>query len=200
MGVDKTLPPAERLLQAADLFYAEGIHSVGVNRIIEAAGVAQMGLWRAFGSKDGLVEAWLQRRDEALLAEMVAVAEDAGQPPRDRILALFDVAIGRCRLPEFRGCLLIKAAAEAHSPEEPAARLAAAHKQAVRHLMIGLAEAAGVPAPERLATQLSIVMEGGFISAATQGDPEFAVEAKVAAEVLLDAALGRSRRRKSPGG
>ena len=59
-------PRRKRLLDAAtDLFYSEGIHSVGVDRIIEAAGVTRATMYKQFDGKEGLVLAYLQGEDAA---------------------------------------------------------------------------------------------------------------------------------------
>ena len=87
----------DRLLAAAnELFYEEGVHTVGIERVIERAGVAKASLYSAFGSKEELVRAYLQERADARkrrIAERVARHDD----PRDRILAVFDVLVERAR-------------------------------------------------------------------------------------------------------
>src|SRR4051794_20178037 len=94
----------ERLLAAADeLFYAEGIQSVGIDRIIEKAGVAKASLYSTFGSKEELVRAYLQLRHAARMARIdrsLARTDD----PRERLLAIFDALGEACATPGFRGC------------------------------------------------------------------------------------------------
>src|SRR5258708_8476172 len=79
----------DRLLAAADeLFYAEGVHVVGVDRIVERAGVTKASLYNTFGSKDELVRAYLEnhfRRRQARVAHLLA----ANTTPRERVLAMF---------------------------------------------------------------------------------------------------------------
>lgn len=196
MPVPDAKPPAERLLDAADLFYRDGVAAVGVSRLIEEAGVAQMGLWRAFGSKDGLVEAWLRRLDERLLAEMVAIADDPGPRPAERIMALFDVVAERCLSAGFQGCPLNKATAEL-GPATAAGAIAVAHKDAVRRIVARLAAEAGADDPEALGLQLFLLMEGAFAAAALRPGPAPASEAKAAAKLLLASAVRRASRRVS---
>src|SRR6195256_3255583 len=81
--------PRDRLLAAADeLFYAEGVHVVGIDRIVEHAGVAKASLYSTFGSKDELVRAYLEqhfRRRRARIARILA----AYHTPRERLLGVF---------------------------------------------------------------------------------------------------------------
>src|SRR3954452_14204987 len=94
----------ERLLAAADeLFYAEGVQTVGIDRIIEHAGVAKASLYNTFGSKDELVRAYLGGRHEssrARIAQAVAKHDD----PREQLLAVFDAQAERFSDSTFHGC------------------------------------------------------------------------------------------------
>ena len=60
---------ARLLSTASRLFYAEGLHSVGIDRIIATAGVTRATLYRHFPSKDDLVVAYLTQADEASARE-----------------------------------------------------------------------------------------------------------------------------------
>src|ERR1700704_5642583 len=87
-------PARERLLAAADeLFYAEGVHTVGIDRAIERAGLAKATLYSIFGSKDELVRAYLTRRHLASRENMTRQLASY-QTPRERLLGVFDV-LGR---------------------------------------------------------------------------------------------------------
>src|SRR6478752_4765810 len=93
----------ERLLAAADeLFYAEGVHSVGIDRIIEHAGVAKASLYNTFGSKDELVRAYLSARHDRR-RDRITAAVAARDTPRARLLAIFDVLEDAIAAPTFRG-------------------------------------------------------------------------------------------------
>src|SRR5882757_7573748 len=98
------LSARERLLAAAnELFYEEGVHTVGIDRVIERAGVAKASLYNTFGSKDELIKAYLEARHVARqkrVTEKIAGYDN----PRDRLLGVFD-ALGDLFLePTFRGC------------------------------------------------------------------------------------------------
>src|SRR5690349_2759257 len=102
----------ERLLAAADeLFYEEGIHTVGIDRVIERAGVAKASLYSTFGSKDELIRAYLQARLDARKARILGAIEPLATP-RERILGVFDALARTCAQPNFRGCAFVNASAE----------------------------------------------------------------------------------------
>src|SRR5258708_4970483 len=93
----------ERLLAAADaLFYEEGVHTVGIDRVIERAGVAKASLYNAFGSKDELIRTYLMRRH---LARQERITRKLARydTPRDRLLGVFDVLAELFAEPGFRG-------------------------------------------------------------------------------------------------
>src|SRR5580700_1538015 len=96
--------PRDRLLEAAsELFYAEGVQSVGIDRVIERAGVAKASLYTTFGSKEQLVCAYLDARHAQTLGRLQA-AVDTVEDPVERILAVFDAQAQLFRMPDFRGC------------------------------------------------------------------------------------------------
>src|SRR5271169_4975222 len=103
----------ERLLTAADeLFYRDGVHSTGIDAIIEKAGVAKGSLYYIFGGKDELVAAYLRKRHDAW-RERVEAAQARTDDPDEKILAIFDAIADYASLPDYRGCPFTNAAAEA---------------------------------------------------------------------------------------
>src|SRR3954454_18143111 len=83
-------PARDRLLAAADeLFYDEGIHTVGIDRVIEKAGVAKATLYSSFGNKEGLIRAYLQGRFEARQNRINAVLANL-DTPREKMLGVYD--------------------------------------------------------------------------------------------------------------
>src|ERR1700680_2575660 len=116
-GVDRTparlVSARDRLLVAADeLFYAEGVHVVGIDRIVERAGVAKASLYSIFGSKDGLVRAYLEKHFRQRQRGIAAVLA-AHETPREGLLAVFGEIEGALEGSEWRGCRFISASAEA---------------------------------------------------------------------------------------
>src|SRR6476646_2143766 len=103
----------ERLLSSADeLFYAEGIQTVGIDRIIEHAGVAKASLYNIFGNKEGLVGAYLAARHDETTQRLMAAVE-RHRSPRKRLLAVFEAQGEIMADPSFRGCAFVSATAEA---------------------------------------------------------------------------------------
>ena len=184
----------ERLLAAAnELFYEEGVHTVGIDRVIERAGVAKASLYSTFGSKDELVRAYLAGRAETRrqrIAERVARHTD----PRDQILAVFDYLAESARLPSFRGCAFINASAEGPRTDKVTA-VCADHRGWLRGLLAQLARDAGVADPDRLARQLAMLYDGGVVGAAMDHDPDAPARAKEMAEALIDAAPKKKAKR-----
>src|SRR6195952_2264912 len=102
----------ERLLTAADeLFYEEGIHTVGIDRVIERAGVAKASLYDTFGSKDALIRAYLEARHDARKARLSAWLERY-DTPRERLLGVFDAMADLMKEKTFRGCAFPRASSE----------------------------------------------------------------------------------------
>src|SRR5689334_6646480 len=99
--------PRERLLDAAtELFYAEGVQSVGIDRVIAHAGVAKASLYSTFVSKEGLVRAYLERLHEDLIGRLRAAAAEASDP-LEGMLAVFDAQAALFNRPDFRGCAFV---------------------------------------------------------------------------------------------
>jgi AcrR family transcriptional regulator len=181
--------PRERLLAAADeLFYAEGVQTVGIDRVIEHAGVAKASLYSTFGSKEELVRAYLEARHERLLARLRAAVEAAGDDPAERILAVFDVQATIFREPTFHGCAFTMASAEA--PPGGGIELATeSYRADVKRLLVELSAQAGVRDPELLGSQLQLLYDGGSLSVKMDRDPEISSPQRAAAAALVDAAL-----------
>jgi AcrR family transcriptional regulator len=182
--------PRDRLLEAAsELFYAEGVQSVGIDRVIERAGVAKASLYSTFGSKEELVCAYLGARHEQTLARLrsaVAAAED----PIERLLAVFDAQARLFHTPDFHGCAFTAAATEAPSGGRIDAA-AVSYRRDIHVLFYELAVAAGVPDPELLASQLQLVYDGGGLAANLDKNPEIARVARAAVSALIATALAR---------
>jgi AcrR family transcriptional regulator len=185
--------PRERLLQAAsELFYAEGVQSVGIDRVIERAGVAKASLYNTFGSKEQLVCAYLDMRHTQMLGRLRA-AVDAVEDPVERILAVFDAQARLFGRPDFRGCAFTAAAAEAPAGGR-VDEAAESYRRDVRALFTELAADAGAPDPVLLASQLQLIYDGGGLAAKMDRNVAIAAPARAAASALIAAAvMPRSR-------
>lgn len=183
-------PPRDRLLEAAsELFYAHGVRSVGIDRVIERAGVAKASLYSTFGSKEELVCAYLNARHEETLARLRS-AVTATEDPTERLLAVFDAQARLFRTPGFHGCAFAAAAAEAPSGGRIGGA-AEAYRHEIHVLFTELAVAAGAPEPALLASQLQLIYDGGGLAAKMDQNPDIATPARAAASALIAAALAR---------
>jgi AcrR family transcriptional regulator len=177
----------ERLLEAADeLFYGEGVQTVGIDRVIEHAGVAKASLYNTFGSKEGLVCAYLELRF-VRRRDRIARALTRFRTPREQLLGVFDALGEAFTEPQYNGCPFARATSE--TAENSAIRKVADDYRAwVRGLFAGLAAASGYADPETLARQLLLLYDGAGQSARMDRDPSAATTARAAAAALLDAA------------
>jgi AcrR family transcriptional regulator len=180
--------PRERLLAASDeLFYRDGVHSTGIDAVIEKAGVAKGSLYYIFGGKDELVAAYLRGRHEAW-RQRVEEAQAGIDDPDEKILAVFDAIADYVSLPEFRGCPFNNAAAEA--PAGEAQRLAIKeYRDWLRRSFVRLAADTGVSDSEALADALIVLYDGALATAEMGGTSRAAaLTAKRIARLTLAAA------------
>jgi AcrR family transcriptional regulator len=188
----------ERLLAAAnDLFYAEGIQTVGIDRIIERAGVAKASLYNVFGSKEELVAAYLASRHEQTtgrLSNAIARVDD----PRSKILAIFDAQARLIAQRDFNGCAFVAASTEA--PAGGLIEQAADQFRAwLRAMFTDLAAQTGATDPIGLGRQLHLIYDGaGLAARMDRRDPEIAGAARQVVEALLDRASTEPDRRSQP--
>ena len=182
------LTARQRLLAAAnELFYDEGVHTVGIDRVIERAGVAKASLYNAFGSKDELVRAYLSARSIARQARLTTKIAEY-ETPRERLLAVFDMLDELFAEPGYRGCAFMRASAEAR-PEESVEAVCTDTRQWTRSLFTELARDAGAPDPGLLADQLVLLYDGATVSAQLDRNRAAARTARVVAAAMTDAAL-----------
>jgi len=183
----------QRLLEAAnELFYEEGVHTVGIDRVIEKAGVAKASLYSTFGSKEALVQAYLAGRHESRKAR-IAKKVAAATTPRARLLAVFEGLEERVSERSFRGCAFVLATAEGR-PGAGVRRVCDQSRAWMRGLFVELAADAGAVDPERLAQQLLLLYDGATVGSYMDEDPSVATSARALATTLIDAAIGKRAR------
>src|ERR1700761_8506460 len=158
----------ERLLRtASELFYAEGIRAVGVDRVIEVAGVTRATFYRHFPSKDDLVVAYLKAVHDAVRAH-------AGDEPGERRLRQVIGAMGETLCaPGFRGCSFINAAAEFADPDSPVHRAVADYRDWLTGVFVADLAATGHGDPAGAAAHLMMLRDGAMV-AGYLADPEVA--------------------------
>ena len=181
--------PAERILATADkLFYRQGIRAVGVDTIAADAGVSKRTLYNHYPSKDALIAAYLTTRFKQI------APSDA--PAREQILGTFDRLERIFQATGFRGCPFVNAVAEIGDPKHAASRIAVEFKEQRRQWFRELLLRVGVKDPDALAIQLQILVDGAIATALVRNDPAVARSARAAAEVLLDTASSRSKKKR----
>ncbi len=155
-------PARQRLVATASrIFYAEGIHSVGVDRLATESGVTKATFYRHFATKDDLVVAHVRYQDQ-----LIRDAVNAGTgaiAASDAIDAFFVGLAGMICGPGFRGCPFINAAAEYPDPTHPVRRAVADHRDWLRQTFAGLLAAAGQAEPERVAEALVLLRDGAMV-------------------------------------
>jgi AcrR family transcriptional regulator len=177
---------ARLLAAASDLFYAEGVQSVGIDRVIEHAGVAKATLYSAFGSKDELVRAYLRARHDATRDRMRSELAERYPSARERLVGVFEVQGLSFADPGFRGCAFVSAKAEAR-PGGAVDEAAGEYRAWLHTLFFDLAQEAGARDAKALAQQLVLLYDGAGISAWMDHDPSAEHAARTVAAALVGA-------------
>ncbi|CAB3808506.1 hypothetical protein LMG28614_06825 [Paraburkholderia ultramafica] len=184
----------ERLLDATEaLIYAGGIHATGVDAIVKQSGTARKSFYTHFESKDALVAAALERRDERWMNWFIAGTQRRGKTARKRLLGMFEVLREWFASEEFHGCAFLNAAGEIASTEDPIRVVARKHKERlldfVRIQCDAFAAESGMDARRgaRLSRQWLVLLDGAIAVALVSGEAEAALDARTAAQILLDA-------------
>jgi len=187
-------PVRERLLASADeLFYREGINNVGIDRVLEHAGVAKASLYSTFGSKEELVRAYLEGRHQLRIARVEArMARHAA--PRDKLLAVFDSMAELLANPGFRGCAFLKASAELPGNERTQP-VCDTYRGWIRALFTRLVGELGVADAAPLVRHLVLLYDGAVVAAQMDGDADAAKDARETAAQLLDAAIASAKKK-----
>jgi AcrR family transcriptional regulator len=176
-----------RILDAAyDLFSRNGIQAVGIDAVISSSGVARQTLYRHFASKQELVLAFLERREQEwtrrwLEGEVTQRARD----PRSRLLAIFDVFDAWFRRDDFEGCSFINVMLEHPDPADAVHQASVSYLAGIRAFLEGLAREAGIPDAQNFAREWHILMKGSIVAAA-EGDENAARRAKRIGQLLLE--------------
>ena len=177
-----------KILEAADqLFYAQGIRSVGIDDIRDASGVSLKRLYRLFGAKEDIAAAALRRRSEGFTEALKASIAGYASPP-DKLLGVFDFLYEWFAEPDFRGCPFINAYAEADHAGAVTCVVEEQKDEFANVLRALVADAGG---PPELAEQLFILAHGAMVVAAIRSSPAAAREAQRAAEALIAARTTR---------
>ena len=167
------------------LFSRHGVRAVGVDTVVAESGVAKMTLYRHFPSKDDLVLAFMERREELWTRGWVeAETGRRATNPGERLLAIFDIFDEWFHRDDFEGCSFINVLLEIEDPSHVIHAAAVRHLATIRAFVRGLAEQAGVRDPNTFARQWHMLMKGSIV-AAGEGDANAARAAKEVAKLLL---------------
>jgi AcrR family transcriptional regulator len=182
----------QRLIEIAfELFGRGGFHHVGLDQIIDAAGISKQTFYNHFESKDDLVVAVLEFRhqvEEAMFAKLMI--EHGGETPREKLYGLFDALAAWFSAPEWKGCIFMTAAAEFPNEHDPAHQSAKRHTQSLQESLQYLATLAEAKNPAELAHKLVVLIDGVVSYRHTMNDPSCIDVAKKLAIPLLDEELG----------
>ena len=155
----------ERILETASaLFYRRGVRAVGVDLVVEEAGVAKTSLYRHFRTKDDLIAAFLHREDEDFWQCWDNITQRHPSDAEAELEGQLKWIGERVNRPNYRGCPQLNVAAEFPDLDHPARAVATAHKKELRRRLRNLAERLRAKRPDELAAQLSLLINGAFVS------------------------------------
>jgi len=178
----------ERILAAVnELFYRDGVRAVGVDAVIEHAGVNKMSLYRNFASKDDLIAAYVEERNRQFWSWWDQVMQRHAPDPRRQLVGLFEELQSRTSRKGYRGCAFINIAVELSDASHPARRVVTRNKRELKRRLCALAEAAGAKSADALADSLMLLMEGGYAGSQTCGPDGPTLALARTAQVLIDA-------------
>ena len=177
----------ERILATAyELFSHRGIHDVGVDELVARAGVAKATLYNHFNSKDELVLAFLQQREQIWTYGWVeSEARRRGATAEEHLLAIFDLFDEWFHGDDFEGCSFINVLLEFGDLDHPVARASADYLENIRSLVRNLAFEARLRDPDAFALSWHILMKGSIVQAA-EGDRDAAKRAQALGGLLIE--------------
>ncbi|RDL50829.1 putative HTH-type transcriptional regulator TtgW [Ensifer sp. M14] len=175
---------------AAKLFYAEGIRAVSVDAVAEAAGMTKRTLYYHFESKDDLIAAYLEGRDQPNLALFRKWFEATDGDLAAKVEAIFVNLARVARHPSWKGCGFLRTTAElANMPGHPAIRIGAAHKKKFEAWLAQVFAEAGIDDAGELARQMLLLLDGSFAVVLLHRDASYMESAGKAAAMLVRAAM-----------
>ncbi len=175
----------QKLLHATEnLIYAGGICATGMDTIVKSSGVARKTIYRYFGTKDALVAEALRARDVRWMAWFIEESSRAATPA-GRLLGTFDVLGEWFGTVAFRGCAFSNAAGEIGNANDPIRLVAKQHKRKLRDFLHRLATEHGAAAPDQLAAQWLILIDGAITVAMITESPAAAKHAQDIGRILL---------------
>jgi len=173
-GVSTSEARARLLNTATRIFYAEGIHSVGIDRITTEAQVTRATLYRHFSGKEELVLAYLDQADRAIRGQ-ISAARASGGTPVESVRAVARSITEGIRSSGFRGCAFLNAAAEYHDAAQPVHQAVLDHRQWFLDTVTDLLAETGDEPADAAARHL-VMLRDGAMAAGCLFDPELVSE------------------------
>lgn len=196
------LKTRRKLIAAADaLFYNQGIRAVGVDAIALTAGVTKRTLYYHFKTKDELIAAYLDGRDQPTLGRYQALIPETKESAALQVQRIFEHLGKSCQDRQWRGCSFLRAAAEfAHLPGHPTRQIAAKHKKRFESWLENILRADRIADAAILARQIMILFDGAVAQILIHRDPGYASSAARAAASLIRSGKGQRRKSGPPAG
>jgi AcrR family transcriptional regulator len=162
----------QRLIDSAvTRFYRDGFRNVGLDQVLADVGISKTAFYKHFESKDDLMLAVLEMKNQWLQEVLRDMIRTHGGPcPASQLRGLFDVIEQILASEDFHGCIFVNAAMEFPLAHEPAHQAAAAHKRAIESIVRNLAEEAGADDPDALAQELCLIIEGAYVTRQVTND------------------------------
>ena len=190
-----------RIIRTAhDLFYRVGFHAVGLDAILAEVGVTKTTFYKHFESKDDLVrevldwhDRWWQETFRDMLRRL------GGDSPRDQLAAVPDALEELFQRPDYNGCFFVNVAVQFPLPHDPAHQAAATHKQAMENLIRELAGYAGIADAAAFAQEMSVLMEGAYVTRQVTRNPETTAIVRRLVAMLVERHLPKGSAKSSRG-
>jgi AcrR family transcriptional regulator len=187
---DTSISTRERIVQAAGkLFYGEGIRAVSVDAVAEKAGVTKRTLYYHFRSKDDLIAAYLEIRDQPNLALFKRWFAETEGDVAQKVEGIFRNLARSARHPNWKGCGFLRTSVElVNLPGHPAMTVSRAHKRRVEDWLSSVFDEGGIGKDARqLARQVILLLDGAFAVVLLHRDPSYMETAgKAAARLVRD--------------
>ncbi len=185
----------DRIIRVAhDLFYRRGFHTVGLDAILADVGVTKTTFYNHFQSKEDLVHETLRWHDRWWQDTFRAsLKKHGGDTPRGQLLAIFDALDELLASDDFNGCYFVNAAVQFPAPHDPAHQAASEHKQQMEGIIRELAGYAGAADPAALARELSLLMEGAYVTRQVTGNTRIGDVASRLSRMIIDSHLPAKR-------
>jgi AcrR family transcriptional regulator len=160
-----TVSARERILAtASELFYREGIRSIGVDTVVERSGVSKTSLYRLFESKDALITAFAAEQDRLFWVWWDRVEAQHADDPRALLYALLSGIAKRIGHPAYRGCPFLNLATEFPDDDHPGRVVARGNKEEMRARLAAILGKLGVGDPDRTASQIALIINGAYVT------------------------------------